>query len=131
MQSLVESDSVDNKYMIEQRVEGDNSNLFRKSLLQIFPKVTTITIGTSTGDQNNYIFSLLSLLSLIETSGVKKVLIIGGDWLDWNSHLHWKQESKEMIQQRYEQAKYNINIEMKQEEDNTHWMVYHCVIEKK
>ena len=45
-------------------------------------------------------------------------------WLDWNSDQYWKQEPKELIQQRYKEAQYNIKVEKKG------WNYYHCVIEK-
>ena len=112
-------------FVIKRRKEGDLNNLFRSELLQIFTGVKTITIDAGYGarNSNKYTFSLLTLLSLIETSAVRKVLIFGGEWLDWNTKEHWKQEPKELIQRRYNRARYNIKVEFLKDK------LYRCLIE--
>ena len=76
-----------------------------------------------------YTFSLFSLFRLIETSALEKVLVIGGQWLDWNSQQYWKQETKELIQQTVNKAGYNIKVQYIKQD----WRgkQYECVIEKK
>ena len=83
-----------------------------------------------TGVMNRYVFSLLSLLSLIETSGAEKVLVIGGQWLDWNSVLCWNQEARAVIQRQYSKAKYNISVRFIKQVQYVN-KEYHCVIEKR
>ena len=133
------------EYMIKRREEGDLTNLFQPALLQIFTSLKTMIIGTGGYGHfrsNKYTFSLLSLLSLIESSKLQKVLIIGGEWLDWNERkswfglgkkTYWKQEPKELIQRRYHEAKYKIKVDfVKGIEKYGHpYKAYHCVIEKK
>ena len=136
------------KYVIKRRKEGDFDNLFRPELLEIFPHVRTMTIDTTVPYcYNKYTISLLSLLSLIERSALQQVVLIGEEWLAWNSEEHWKQEPKEFIEQRYNKAKYTIKVESKtkrmriddifdeesgDEDDRFYvYQVYHCVIEKK
>ena len=123
MYSVDESD----KYIIKKKEKGDFNNLFRPEVLQIFTTVKTMTIDTSWG--NKYTFSLFSLFRLIETSALEKVLVIGGQWLDWNSQQYWKQETKELIQQTVNKAGYNIKVQYIK--DQGLYKVYECVIEKK
>ena len=122
------------KYIIKKSEEGDFNNLFRPEVLQIFTTVKTMTIDTTHWSYNNkYTFSLFSLFRLIETSALEKVLVIGGQWLDWNSQQYWKQETKELIQQTVNKAGYNIKVQYIKEEEwrGKKYKVYECVIEKK
>eukprot|EP01084_Bolivina_argentea_P084136 152252_1 len=58
------------------RQHNDNTNLFRKDLLQIFPNVETLTISTTSAvGRTSYSISLMSLLSLIKTSALQKVIV--------------------------------------------------------
>ena len=137
MYSVDESDYDDkHEYIIKKREEGDFNNLFRPEVLQIFTTVKTMTIDTHDGYEynNKYTFSLFSLFRLIETSALEKVLVIGGQWLDWNSQQYWKQETKELIQQTVNKAGYNIKLQYTKEKENwdgKKYKVYECVIEKK
>ena len=124
----------DNVYIIKERKEGDISNLFRDQLLQIFTNVTTVTIHTgyydhymSNDTDNKYTFSLLSLLSLIAESRLEKLLVIGGEWLNWSSEYDWKQEPKDLIEQKYNQSGYSIKVELI---ESWGYKEYHCVIER-
>ena len=110
---------------IWKRDEGDFRNLFRPELLQIFTNVKTITIGTK-GLPGDWSLSLLSLLSLIESSTVQKVIISGGSWLD----LLWKSPSKMLIQQRYNEKKYDIKVEQNGV-DSLGATLYQCDIQKR
>ena len=136
MYSVDISDYIGGKYIIKKREEGDFNNLFRPQVLQIFTTVKTMTFDTGDGLRgynNNYTFSLFSLFRLIETSALEKVLVIGGQWLDWNSQQYWKQETKELIQQTVNKAGYNIKVQYIKEVEIAwkKYKVYECVIEKK
>ena len=130
MYSVDKGDERGHSYIIKKREEGDFNNLFRPEVLQIFTTVKTMTIDTW-GD--GYTFSLFSLFRLIETSALEKVLVIGGQWLDWNSQQYWKQETKELIQQTVNKAGYNIKVQYIKEVEGLYrkYKVYECVIEKK
>ena len=128
MYSVDESDeNEEEEYIFKKREEGDFNNLFRPEVLQIFTTVKTMTIDIPSW--NKYTFSLFSLFRLIETSALEKVLVIGGQWLDWNSQQYWKQETKELIQQTVNKAGYNIKVQYINDKYNR--KVYECVIEKK
>ena len=116
----------------QKREEGDFTNLFRSELLQIFHNVKILRINTY---DNRYILSLLSLLSLIETTKVEKVILIGGPWISYSlrnappyaafsftQRKKWKPVKDSEVIQRYNQKGYDV------------FLVSHeceCVIEKR
>ena len=130
MHSLDKMDRRDNshKRIIKKRQETDFSNLCRSELFEVFTNAKRLVIRT--GLRNQYTFSFLALLSLIKFGDLDKVIVIGGNWLDWNSQRHWKQETKYVIQQRYIEAKYNITVELSHEEQQNKYAEYECIIEK-
>eukprot|EP01084_Bolivina_argentea_P285522 489646_1 len=89
----------------KERERLDTTNLFRKTILDIFENVKSIRIKCT--DQHggyDYSFSLLSLLTLIESYGIQQVIIVVTDELDVDLKK-WACNVKE----RYRQKNYKIN----------------------
>jgi len=99
-------------------LEGDETNLFKPALFQIFKNVTDLTIKTTWGTAF-YPFSFLSLLRLIEGTLLTKVVIkaevnenIAKSWLDMLLDKDGKYATeRELIIKAYNDAKYHVQIE--------------------
>eukprot|EP01084_Bolivina_argentea_P285519 489642_1 len=102
---------------IKERESSDKTNLFRKTILDIFENVKSIRIiCENRRSRYGYSFSLLGLLTLIESHGIQQVIIaVSPIANDPNVDLKWVCNVKE----QYQQKRYKINPS----KDDTHHLI--------
>eukprot|EP01084_Bolivina_argentea_P250258 419232_1 len=85
-----------------------NNNLFHKELLDIFENVSIFVINAS-----GHSFSLLGLLSMIESSSLEQVVIKANRWKkindSWINSL-WSSTSSIQIQRKYHEKKFTVSM---------------------
>eukprot|EP01084_Bolivina_argentea_P285520 489643_1 len=103
---------------IKERESSDKTNLFRKTILDIFENVKNIWIRcANTMSGYGYSFSLLSLLTLIESYGIQQV-IISVAWLKCAFNVDLKKWVSN-VKEQYQQKRYKINPS----KDDTHHLI--------
>eukprot|EP01084_Bolivina_argentea_P285521 489644_1 len=102
----------------KERERLDTTNLFRKTILDIFENVKSIRIRCENSmSRYGYSVSLLSLLTLIESSGIQQV-IIEVAWLKRELDVDLKKWVSN-VKEQYQQKRYKINPS----KDDTHHLI--------
>eukprot|EP01084_Bolivina_argentea_P261714 442401_1 len=93
----------------KERERLDTTNLFRKTILDIFENVKSIRIQCSNGmARYGYSFSLLRLLTLIESYGIQQVIIVVA-WLPIDFNVVDSKKWVSNVKEQYQQKRYKIN----------------------
>ena len=105
-------------------INSDNTNILRKSIINLFQNLKTLTIYDAQSNGEYWSFSLLELLNLINDTKIEQVTLhgkirgFGGS--TWFSYL-WT-SSSDSLKATFNNDGWDINFEAKWQFRDYHWI---------